>query len=321
VVVVAVRRRRPDRPDPGLAGVPLVIDGLTKSYPGGLTAVDDLSFRVEAGQVLGLLGPNGAGKTTTLRMLMGLIRQNAGDIRVFGHRVDPGAPVLSRIGAFVEGPGFLPHLSGLENLRLYWAVTGRPRADSRMDEALEVAGLGGAVHRRVSTYSHGMKQRLAIAQAMLGMPDLLVLDEPTNGLDPPQIREMRAVLRRYSASGRTVVVSSHLLAEVEQTCTHVVVMHHGRLVATGTVADIVAGGGQASFTVSDPTAAARVLADVQGVSSVSADGDTVHADLDGLPRSFAVAALVEAGVAVESAGARRRLEDAFLQLVGEEGTR
>ena len=318
VAAAALRGRRSDRGDPALAGVPLVINGLTKSYPGGLVAVDDLSLRVESGQVLGLLGPNGAGKTTTLRMLMGLIRPNSGNIRVYGHRVEPGAPVLSRLGSFVEGPGFLPHLSGLENLRLFWAATGRPAADARMGEALEVAGLGNAVHRRVSTYSHGMKQRLAIAQAMLGMPELLVLDEPTNGLDPPQIREMRAVLRRYAATGRTVVVSSHLLAEVEQTCSHVVVMHRGRLVAAGPVADIVAGGGQASFTVDDPDAASRVLSGADGVTGVSTDGYTVHADLGPLPRSFAVTALVQAGVAVESAGPRRRLEDAFLQLVGEE---
>jgi ABC-2 type transport system ATP-binding protein len=318
VAAVRRRRRRADSGDQALAGVPLVIDGLTKRYPGGLTAVDDLSFRAEPGQVLGLLGPNGAGKTTTLRMLMGLIRPNAGQIRVFGHPVEPGAPVLSRVGSFVEGPGFLPHLSGMDNLRLYWAATGRPPADAQLDEALRVAALGNAVHRRVSTYSHGMKQRLAIAQAMLGRPELLVLDEPTNGLDPPQIREMRDVLRRYAATGRTVLVSSHLLAEVEQTCSHVVVMHRGRLVAAGSVTDIVAGGGQASFVVDGGAGAAAVLAGIEGVGDVSVDGSTVHADLGGLPRSFAVAALVGAGIAVESAGPRRRLEDAFLQLVSEE---
>jgi ABC-2 type transport system ATP-binding protein len=309
-------RRRGVRAD--LAQVPLVIERLTKAYPGGLTAVDGLSIRVESGQVLGLLGPNGAGKTTTLRMLVGLIRPGGGEIRVFGHPVRPGAAVLSRIGAFIEGPGFLPHLSGLDNLRLYWAATGRPSQTSRMAEALEVAGLGSAVHRKVATYSHGMKQRLAIAQAMLGMPDLLVLDEPTNGLDPPQIREMRDVLRRYAAAGRTVVISSHLLSEVEQTCTHVVVMHHGRLVATGEVSDIIAGGGQASFRVGDPSSAVAVLRAAPGVANVVAEGPVVHADLDGLPRSSAVAALVQAGVAVEQAGPRRRLEDAFLQLVAED---
>jgi ABC-2 type transport system ATP-binding protein len=286
-----------------------------------VTAVDDLSFRVERGQVLGLLGPNGAGKTTSLRMLMGLIQPSGGNIRVFGHKVYSGAPVLSRIGSFVEGAGFLPHLSGQANLELYWAATGRPPSKAHVEEALEIAGLGNAVHRRVRTYSQGMRQRLAIAQAMLGLPDLLVLDEPTNGLDPPQIHQMRAVLRRYATTGRTVVVSSHLLAEVEQTCDHVVVMHHGRLVASGGVEDIVGGGGEATFRVDRPDAAADLLRSVDGVEGVEVEGNQVHADLDGLPRAEALAKLVGAGVAVEQAGPRRRLEDAFLQLVGEDSAR
>jgi ABC-2 type transport system ATP-binding protein len=201
--------------------------------------VDGVTFQVEKGQVLGLLGPNGAGKTTTLRMLMGLIHPDAGEIRLFGHRVVPGAQVLSRLGSFVEGPGFLPHLSGRDNLDLYWKATGRPAADSHVDEAVKIADLGTALDRPVRTYSQGMRQRLAIAQAMLGLPDLLVMDEPTNGLDPPQIRAMRDVLVNYATDGRTVIISSHMLAEVEQTCTHVVVMHGGRGVAAGPVADIV----------------------------------------------------------------------------------
>jgi ABC-2 type transport system ATP-binding protein len=314
----ALRRRRSIDVDTELADVPLVISDLSKSYPGGVVAVADLSFRVERGQVLGLLGPNGAGKTTTLRMLMGLVHPTGGTMRVFGHRVYPGAPVLSRIGSFVEGPGFLPHLSGQANLELYWAASGRPPEQAHLHEALEIAGLGDAVHRRVRTYSQGMRQRLAIAQAMLGLPDLLVLDEPTNGLDPPQIHQMREVLRRYATTGRTVLVSSHLLAEVEQTCDHVVVMHRGRLVAAGAVEVIVAGGGEATFRVGDPQAAAEVLRAVDGVEAVTVDGDVVHADLDGLPRSAAIGALVRAGVEVEQVGPRRRLEDAFLQLVGEE---
>ncbi|MEU3274561.1 alpha/beta fold hydrolase [Saccharomonospora sp. NPDC006951] len=316
-LVAAVRRRRSHQVDPELADTPMVIEGLTKSYPGGLTAVSDLSFRVEPGQVLGLLGPNGAGKTTTLRMLMGLITPTKGQIKVFGYRITPGAPVLSRIGSFVEGSGFLPHLSGEANLRLYWSATGRPWEKAHFTEALEIAGLGDAVRRKVRTYSQGMRQRLAIAQAMLGLPELLVLDEPTNGLDPPQIHQMREVLQRYAATGRTVVVSSHLLAEVEQTCTHVVVMHRGKLVAAGEVNDIVAAGGEATFRVDDPEAAAAALRTTGGVSDVDIEGNLVHADLDGLPRSRAVAVLVGAGVAVEQAGPRRRLEDAFLQLVGE----
>jgi ABC-2 type transport system ATP-binding protein len=297
---------------------PLVIEDLRKSYPGGITAVAGVSFTVRRNQVFGLLGPNGAGKTTVLRMLMGLIHPSSGTMRVFGHRVTPGAEVLSRIGSFVEGPGLLPHLSGAANLRLYWASTGRPEEQSHLAEALEIAGLGTALDRAVRTYSQGMRQRLAIAQAMLGLPDLLVLDEPTNGLDPPQIQAMREVLRRYAEGGRTVLVSSHLLAEVEQTCDHVVVMHRGAVVADGSVAELVAGGGQASFRVDDPARAAALLAGIAGVSAVQVDGDAVHADLNGTPRAEVVGELVRAGVAVETAGPRRRLEDAFMQLVGEE---
>ncbi|MGP4024571.1 alpha/beta fold hydrolase [Actinomadura sp. 3N407] len=241
LIVVPGRRRHGPEKD---SDVPLEITGLTKAYKNGHLAVADLSFRVEKGQVLGLLGPNGAGKTTTLRMLMGLIHPDAGEIRIFGHHVHPGAAVLARLGSFVEGPGFLPHLSGRDNLDLYWRVTGRPLDEAHLDEALQIADLGSALDRAVRTYSQGMRQRLAIAQAMLGLPDLLVLDEPTNGLDPPQIREMREVLVRYAAAGRTVIVSSHLLAEVEQTCTHAVVMAGGRRVAAGPVADIVGSSGR-----------------------------------------------------------------------------
>jgi ABC-2 type transport system ATP-binding protein len=226
--------------DAELVDVPLVVRGLGKEYAGGFRAVSDVSFRVEQGQVLGLLGPNGAGKTTVLRMLLGLIRPTEGELLVFGHRVTPGAPVLSRLGAFVEGPGLLPHLSGRANLELFWRVTGRPMEEAYLDTVLEVAGLGVDAERKVRTYSQGMRARIAIAQAMLGLPELLVLDEPTNGLDPPQIREVREVLRTYADTGRTVVVSSHLLAEVERTCTHVVVMHRGELVAAGPLDQVVA---------------------------------------------------------------------------------
>ncbi|WP_240157316.1 alpha/beta fold hydrolase [Pseudonocardia broussonetiae] len=314
-----LRRRGAAAVDPAPDAPPLEIRDLAKTYRGGFSAVRGVSFRVERGQVLGLLGPNGAGKTTVLRMLMGLIRPTAGTMTAFGEPVGPGAPVLARIGAFVEGPGFLPHLSGADNLRLYWAATGRPTAEAHLDEALEIAGLGASVQRRVGAYSQGMRQRLAIAQAMLGLPELLVLDEPTNGLDPPQIHAMREVLRRYAAGGRTVLVSSHLLAEVEQTCDHVVVMHHGQVVADGSVEDVIAGGGAATFAVDAPSRAADVLGALAGVHAVEVDGEQVHAELNGTPRASAVRALVTAGVDVASAGPRRRLEDAFLQLVGEDG--
>ena len=158
-----------------------------------------------------------------------------------GEPVHGGADVLGSVGAFIEGPGFLPHLTGRQNLRAYWAghrpAAGRGR---HLEEALAIAGLGSALDRRVRGYSHGMRQRLGIAQAMLGLPSLLVLDEPTNGLDPPQIKAMRAVLADYAAAGRTVVISSHLLGEVEHTCSHVVVMDQGKVVLTGAVAELTA---------------------------------------------------------------------------------
>jgi ABC-2 type transport system ATP-binding protein len=283
VVVVIRRRRRAVKPRPDLVDTPVSIDSLVKEYAGGYRAVDNVSFVVERGQVVGLLGPNGAGKTTALRVLVGLITPTSGTVHIFGQPVVPGASVLARVGAFIEGPGFLPHLSGRDNIRLYWAATGRPDDEAEFDTALEIAGLGASVDRKVKSYSHGMKQRLGIAQAMLGLPELLVLDEPTNGLDPPQIAEMREVMQRYAHTGRTVVVSSHLLAEVEQTCTHVVVMHKGKLVAAGTVADLAGAGGM-QLAVPDVNRAAAVLA--------------------------------EAGIAATAVPARRALEDVFLDLIG-----
>ena len=242
IVVALLRPRdRAGESRPELSAVPLATRDLAKEFKGGLKAVDGVSFEVPPGVVLGLLGPNGAGKTTTMRMAMGLIRPTGGDTWIFGEHVRPGAPVLARVGSFIEGPGFLPHLTGRQNLDLFWRASGREDGDPHLDEVLEIAGLGSAIDRRVRTYSQGMRQRLGIAQAMLGLPDLLVLDEPTNGLDPPQIREMRKVMHDYAASGKTVIVSSHLLSEVEQTCSHAVVMNHGHLIYSGTVADLLAG--------------------------------------------------------------------------------
>ncbi|MQA27069.1 MAG: ATP-binding cassette domain-containing protein, partial [Micromonosporaceae bacterium] len=320
VVAGRWRRRRRDRSVVAeFADVPLVVRGLRKVYGDGFVAVSRVDFTVERGQVIGLLGPNGAGKTTALRTLLGLIKPTAGDALVFGHRLESGAPVLSRLGALVEGPGFLPHLTGLENLRTYWRATGRPWADARFDEVLTIAGLGESIHRKVRAYSHGMKQRLAIAQAMLGLPELLVLDEPTDGLDPPQIAEMRRVLRDYATgtggAGRAVLVSSHLLAEVEQTCTHVVVVHRGELVASGPVEEIVGDSPTVLFDVSDLDDAEAALSALGGVASVGRDGGQLVVDLNGTPRRDAVAALVRAGVGVERVTPRRRLEDAFLALV------
>jgi len=309
--------RRRDAVDPALARVPVALTGLGKAYGNGFRAVSDVSLQVTKGQVLGLLGPNGAGKTTTLRMLMGLIHPSEGEIRVFGHRVRPGSAVLSRVGAFVEGPGFLPHLTGIANLRLYWQATGRPAADAHLPEVLEVAGLGNDVERTVRTYSHGMKQRLAIAQAMLGLPELLVLDEPTNGLDPPQIREMREVLKRYAATGRTVVVSSHLLAEVEETCTDVAVMHQGRLIAQGPVAQLVEAATIVVVDVDDPARAERVATGVPGVGDVVRTPTGLVLRADAAARAGLVRALAGAGLGVERVAPQRGLEQTFLALVGE----
>ncbi|MFI9829816.1 alpha/beta fold hydrolase [Streptomyces sp. NPDC051913] len=339
LLLTARRRTATPAPDPELSDVPLQITDLSKKYPGSdRYSVRDLSFRVEKGQVLGLLGPNGAGKTTSLRMLMGLIKPDDGEIRVFGHAIRPGAPVLSRVGAFVEGAGFLPHLSGRENLELYWAATGRPPEDAHLDEALEIAGLGDALARAVRTYSQGMRQRLAIAQAMLGLPDLLILDEPTNGLDPPQIREMREVMIRYAAAGRTVIVSSHLLAEVEQTCTHLVVMDRGQLVQAGPVSEIIGAGDTlmiglaaditdpllekvealpqiASATRTEAGLLVRLAVTPQRGVGNRATSPNEPAD-EQQPAAALLVDLVRLEVPVASLTPHRRLEDAFLTLIG-----
>lgn len=254
-------------------------------------------------------------------MLMGLITPDEGEIRVFGQAIRPGAPVLSRVGAFVEGAGFLPHLSGRANLDLYWQATGRPAEDAHIDEALEIAGLGDALARAVRTYSQGMRQRLAIAQAMLGLPDLLILDEPTNGLDPPQIREMRDVMIRYAAGGRTVIVSSHLLSEVEQSCTHLVVMDRGRLVQAGPVAEITGSGDMILVTTAEevPEPLAEKVAALPGIGSAARTDDRrgLLVRLDGATTARLVADLVRLDVPVTGVGPHRRLEDAFLTLISQ----
>jgi ABC-2 type transport system ATP-binding protein len=250
LILFITRSRSVGVPEPvqsdAAAQIPLHVSGLSKTYKGGYQAVNDVSFDVPAGVVLGLLGPNGAGKTTTMRMIMGLISPTEGEIELFGEKVTFGAPALQQVGALIEGPGFLPHLTGRKNLELYWRSTGRP-GDPFLEEVLEIADLGSALDRKVKAYSQGMRQRLGIAQAMLGKPNLLVLDEPTNGLDPPQIMEMRSVMKAYAATGRTVIVSSHMLSEVEQTCSHVVVMHRGHLIATGEVSELLRDRGDGSL--------------------------------------------------------------------------
>jgi ABC-2 type transport system ATP-binding protein len=319
--LILAGRRRPraaTAPDAARAETPLEITGLTKRFRHGQLAVDNLSLRVERRQIFGLLGPNGAGKTTTLRLLMGLLHPDAGTITIFGQRVHPGSPALSRLGAFVEGAGFPPHLSGRANLEMYWQATGRARDGAGMERVLEIAGLGAAVDRPVRGYSRGMRQRLAIAQAMLGMPDLLVLDEPMNGLDPPQIRQMREVLLRYAADGRSVILSSHLLTEVELTCTHVLVMRDGRRLAAGSVRDIAGKGAELVVETPEPARAAAALAELAGIARIGQFPGGVLVQPDGAGVPTVIETLIRAGVPVERVDRNRRLEDAFLTLIGEQ---
>jgi ABC-2 type transport system ATP-binding protein len=208
----------------------ILVSGLTKSF-GTVTAVDGLTFTVEAGSITGFLGPNGAGKTTTLRMLLGLVRPDAGTATIGGHTyIDLPAP-SSAVGAVLEATAFHPARSGRDHLRIYCTINGYPRA--RPDEVLELVGLADAGRRAVRGYSLGMRQRLALATALLGNPTVLVLDEPANGLDPEGIAWMRRLLRDLAAEGRTVLVSSHLLSEAQQLVDHVVIINRGRCVRQG----------------------------------------------------------------------------------------
>lgn len=297
------------------AATPLLLNELTKSYSRKNTAVANLSMRLEAGQIVGLLGPNGAGKSTVVRMLLGLVRPTSGTVRMFGHRIRPGAPVLSRVGALVETPGFLPHLTAADNLQSYWEGTGRPADQAHLDAVLEITGLTQEAHRKVRSFSQGMCQRLAISQAMLGMPDLLILDEPANGLDPAQIRQLREILLRYAATGRSILLSSHLLSEIEQICTHVVVMHRGKLVTCGPVEELTAHHGATTFEVDDAQTAVETLRSLEGVREVVADGELVHAALGPHTPAVAINALVGTEVAVYRVAPRRQLEDTFLNLI------
>jgi ABC-2 type transport system ATP-binding protein len=214
------------------------IEGLTKRLGRGVLAVDHVDLVVEQGQVVGLAGPNGAGKSVTMKILLGLVRPTSGRVELFGEPVRPGAQVLGRVGALVDGPGFVPHMSGIENLRIAWRMTRRKECEADFRRAVEIAGLGSAIDRPYRTYSHGMRYRLGLAQALLGEPDLLLLDEPTTGLDPAHVLEVREAIRNAAASGAAVLFSSHQLSEVEQICTHAAVMRDGRLIAFGTVTEL-----------------------------------------------------------------------------------
>ncbi len=290
------------------------VDQLWKSF-GEVSAVEDLSFSVERGQVCGLLGPNGAGKTTSLRVLMGLERPSRGTAALFGTEVRPGSRELLRVGAMVEQAAFVPHLSGMLNLRLWWEAHGGHIRDADLDTALGIADLGTAIDRKVRTYSQGMKQRLGFARLLLARPELLVLDEPTNGLDPGEIRDIRELIGRLTAEGATVLLSSHHLSEVEQTCSHLVVMNHGRLITSGTVSSLVGTAGSVYVEVDDRERARAVLDALAIVGKIASQGDGLVVDLRDGRRSDVAAALFGAGLRVETIAPTQQLEDAFLELL------
>jgi ABC-type multidrug transport system ATPase subunit len=307
--------------EPG-TGAAIATSGLSKRYRGGQLAVDGLDLTVPPGAVFGFLGPNGSGKTTTIRMLMGLIAPSAGRVELLGRPIPQAANrVLPRVGALIEGPAHYPYLSGAQNLARYDAAdrTADPRTRAaRIGTALERVGLANAAQKKAKAYSLGMKQRLGIAAALLQPRDLLVLDEPTNGLDPQGMREIRALIKTLAADGTTVFLSSHLLDEIEQVCTHAAVMSRGRLVSQGTVAQLGAGQ-RARLVVNTPdAAAAETVLKVAGGTDLRAEGERVHCDAEGLEPDAVCAALVAAGVRVFGFGIERpSLEDAFVALTGE----
>jgi len=289
---------------------------LSKRY-GRRAAVEALSFTVEAGQICALLGPNGAGKTSTMRMLVGLSAPDAGTARLLGEPVGLGARVLGRVGVLIDGPAFVPHRSGRANLQLLWSATRRTWPPPALDEALDLAGLGTAIDQKVKRYSMGMKQRLMLAQAVMRAPDILILDEPANGLDPAEVRALREHLAGVAAKGSAVLVSSHQLAEVQQLATHVVVLNRGRLVTAGPLAGLLGGTDTYRLQVDDPAAAVRLLAGTPGVASVTVEHDEVVVTAPDRPSRDLVQALVTAGIGVTSARrAGRSLEDAFLTMTG-----
>ncbi|KIF68499.1 multidrug ABC transporter ATP-binding protein [Streptomyces sp. AcH 505] len=298
--------------------------GLTKRYRGGQLAVDHLDLAVPAGSVFGFLGPNGSGKTTTIRMLLGLIEPTAGSATLLGRPMPRAARgVLPQVGALIEGPAPYGFLSGRDNLVRYDSAdpTADPRSrGARVDAALDRVGLTAAAAKKAKAYSLGMKQRLGIAAALLQPRRLLVLDEPTNGLDPQGMREIRTLVRELAADSTTVFLSSHLLDEIEQVCTHAAVMAQGRLITQGPVADLAAGTrGRLVVSTPDPADAARLLKE-QGVTDVSVTDDRVTGELPTADVELADlnAALVRAGVRVRSFGVERAsLEDAFMALTGE----
>ncbi|UYM06185.1 ABC transporter ATP-binding protein [Solicola gregarius] len=294
------------------------VRGLSKHYPNGVRAVDSISLTVQRGEVYGFLGPNGAGKTTTARMLLGLITPTSGEVSVLGRA--PGDPeALARIGALIEGPGFYPFLSGRDNLRVLARYARVDRA--RIDEVLAIVDLSDRAGDKFSGYSLGMKQRLGVAAALLKDPDLVILDEPTNGLDPAGMRDMRGLIRSLGDEGRTVVLSSHLLREVQQVCDRVGVINNGTVLTESTVADL-RGAAELRVTTTEPKRAIQVVQSLPEVSDVAVDDDTLRLSVDESHTAYVNRALVESGIDVlELRREERELEDVFFELTNTEATK
>jgi len=276
-------------------------------------AVDHVDLTVRAGEIYGFLGPNGAGKTTTLRMLLGLVRPTSGTATVLGEPA--GSPsALARTGSMIEGPAFYPYLSGRDNLRVVARLAGVPT--DRIDPALATVDLTGRGGDRFSAYSLGMKQRLGVAAALLKDPELVVLDEPTNGLDPAGMRDMRALVVELGRQGRTVILSSHLMAEVQEVCDRVAVIADGRIVAESTVDDLR--GGTSLLVAAHPTdRATDVLRDLDVVEDVRREGTDLRIDTDPRHTASIVRALVMSGVDVTQVRRdERQLEDVFFEITG-----
>jgi ABC-2 type transport system ATP-binding protein len=293
---------------------------LAKSY-GSRAAVRSLDLAVGRGEIFGFLGPNGAGKTTTIRMALGLIRPSAGSVTILGEdvRAHPGR-VLPRVGALVESPALYLYMSGRDNLRAVADVLGGV-ARERIDEVLGLVGLADRQRDLVKRYSLGMKQRLGLAIALLADPELLILDEPANGLDPAGVVEMRDLLRRLAAEGRTIFISSHVLAEVQQLCTRVAIINLGRLVKVAPVAELIASHGEFEVGVEDPAAALELLQrQPWGAGARLEDGLLVTASPTGRGRDL-TRFLASAGHWPDSVGERHLdLEEIFLSLTGAEAT-
>lgn len=286
---------------------------LTKHYGQRIVAVDDLNLTVRRGEVYGFLGPNGAGKTTTLRMLLGLIRPSSGKATVLGER--PGAPSgLSRIGALVESPTFYPYLSGRDNLMGMARLSGVRNPKRRVDTALKQVELRDRAGDRFKKYSLGMKQRLGVAAALLKDPELLILDEPTNGLDPKGMAEMRDLIRSLGRGERTVLLSSHLMGEVEQICDRVGVIREGRLVAEGSVEELR--GTNGLLVRAEPLERAVTVArEIAGVEKIELVGSALELVADPELAPEIARCMISAGVDLKELRlARRSLEEAFFEL-------